>query len=582
MKLMNSIKNILFGLYGSVRRFPATIISSVSLMTVLIIINETNPKTDNLSRVALGIALAIPLSLCIKLYFERKDEKNISLHLIAYLVGGALVGFYYYFFIKDMSMVTGTRYIGVSLALYMGFLFIPYFFKIQQFEMYVVSVFTGYFITVIYAAVLDAGLSAILFAMDTLLHVNILSKYYYYTFLFVSLIFAVTYFLSEIPKRKQEIPEAKYPRLLRILLLYIVMPLLIAYTVILYIYFGKILVTGIWPVGTVSVSHLVLWYAVIVVIVLFFTTPIKDDKPWQKNFMKFAPKVIIPLLIMMFVSIGIRINAYGLTERRYYVVLLGIWLICMMVYFSFLTNKVGNIIAPVTLAAFSIIAVFGPLSGYSLSIKSQNQRFEQYLLKYDMVNNGAISPSEKVSKEDKASISSIIDYFNRQHSLNDLKLLPKDFKINDMKTQLGFEYEYTIYNNSNGYFFYQRDNSVGGLNITGFDYLFDMRQYNNKNSTNENTYVTFDYDKSTLKVFNNNHEVYSSDLNNFVDNIIKNHGVVPNNGKENFLPADDMTLTEENEKVKVKIIFLSISGNAYQTSGSYPKSYEFYVLVKIK
>lgn len=582
MKLINSFNNILFGLYGSVKRFPAAIVSSVSLMTLLIIINETNPKTDNLSRVALALALAIPLSLCIKLFFERKDEKNILIQIAAYIVGGIFVYGYYLFFIKDMSMVTGTRYIGVSLALYMGFLFIPFFFKIEQFEMYVVSVFTGYFITVIYAAVLDAGLSAILFAMDTLLHVNILSKYYYYTFLFVSLVFAVTYFLSEIPQRKQDIQAAKYPRLLRILLLYIVMPLLSAYTVILYIYFGKIVITRIWPVGTVSVSHLVLWYAVIVTVVLFFITPIKNDKSWQKNFMRFAPKIIIPLLIMMFVSIGIRINAYGLTERRYYVVLLGIWLMCMMIYFSFFTNKIGNIIAPVTLAAFALIAVFGPLSGYSLSIRSQNLRFEQFLLKYDMVNNGSIVPSEKVSKEDKASISSIIDYFSRQHNLKDLKLLPKDFKINDMKTQLGFEYEYTIYNNSNGYFFYQRDNTEGGMNITGFDYMFDMRQYNNKNSTSGNTYVTYDYDRSTLKVFNNNHEVYSSDFNKFVDNIINNHGVISNNGKENLLPADEMTLTEENEKVKVKIIFLSISGNAYQTSGSYPKSFEFYVLVKIK
>lgn len=41
-------------------------------------------------------------------------------------------------------------------------------------------------------------------------------------------------------------------------------------------------------------------------------------------------------------------------------------------------------------------------------------------------------------------------------------------------------------------------------------------------------------------------------------NLIDKYGML---SKENALSPDEMTLTEENEKVKVKFIFLNISGN---------------------
>ena len=54
--------------------------------------------------------------------------------------------------------------------------------------------------------------------------------------------------------------------------------------------------------------------------------------------MRYFPKAILPLIVMMFISIGIRINAYGLTENRYYVVALGIWAFLVMIYFAFGKN----------------------------------------------------------------------------------------------------------------------------------------------------------------------------------------------------------------------------------------------------
>ncbi|WP_243124535.1 DUF4153 domain-containing protein [Clostridium sp. AWRP] len=239
MKFTAYIKSILSGLYLSLKRFPLTIMFSVSVFLTLIVISEANPKENTLARVAMILALGIPISLCIKLFFEKINKKSIFKLLSAQLCGILFLIVYYFLFLNTMDMVSITRYAAVSTTLYLAFLFIPYFLKKEQFEMYVITIFTGFFITIIYSIVLYLGLSAILFTIDKLLGIKILGKIYYYTWLFVVFIFSLLYFLSGIPISHEEISIKFYPKLLRILLLYIVMPLLTAYTIILYIFLRK-------------------------------------------------------------------------------------------------------------------------------------------------------------------------------------------------------------------------------------------------------------------------------------------------------------------------------------------------------
>lgn len=578
MKIVKYMRNILSGLYLSIKRFPLAILFSASVAVVLIVISETNLKEDTLARIAMPLSLGIPLSLCIKLFFEKKEEKSIYKLLLAYIGGSLFLILYYFLFLKTKEMVPITRYIAVTLALYLWFLFIPHLLKKEQFEMYVITVFTGFFVTIIYSIVLYLGLSAILFTIDKLLGIKILGKIYYYTWLFVVFIFAISYFLSGIPLKSKELTVKSYPKLLRILLLYIVMPLLTAYTIILYIYFGKIIITTHWPIGIVS--HLVLWYSVIVTIVLFFITPIKDENPWQNKFLRFSPKILLPLLIMMFISIGIRINAYGVTERRYFVVILGVWLFLMMLYLSF-TKKHRNIIIPLTLSIVTLISVFGPLSSYSISKISQNNRFEKILIKDNLLKDGKLQSSPDIPKEDKAEISSILDYFNRNHSFKDVKYLPQNFKLDDMNKVFGFSFVAPSYGPTGEYFAFMRNQSENALDISGYDYLFDTRTLNNRsNASSYSLIASYNYETAVVKVNYKGIEVYNKNLNSFVKNLIDKHGLF---SKENSLSPEEMTLVEENEKIKVKFIFLNISGNQNPSTGNVDaKGIDFYMLVKIK
>ncbi|NMM62840.1 DUF4153 domain-containing protein [Clostridium sp. P21] len=578
MKSLKYIKNILAGLYLSLKRFPLTMMFSFSVFLTLILISETNFKENTLTRLAMVLALEIPISLCIKLFFEKFKEKNIYKLTSAYLCGILLLPLYYFLFLRDLGMVSVTRYAAISISLYLVFLFLPYFLKKDQFEMYVITVFTGFFITVIYSIVLYSGLSAILFTIDKLLGIRILGKIYYYTWLFVVFIFSLSYFLSGIPIKHEEISVKSYPNLLRILLLYIVMPLLSAYTLILYIYFVKIIITANWPIGLVS--HLVLWYSVIVTIVLFFITPIKNHNPWQNNFLKIFPKIIIPLIIMMFISIGIRINAYGLTEKRYFVLILGIWLFFIMIYLAF-SKTIRNILIPFTLSIVVLISVFGPLSSYSISKMSQNNRFEKILLKDNMIKNGKIQSSPNISKEDKSEISSVLDYFNKNHNLAEVRYIPKGFKLDDMNNVFGFSFVPQSYGSYMGYFNFIRNQSEKCIDITGYDYLFNMRSLEGgPNTSNSSINASYNYETSVIKLNYKGNQIYSKNLSSFAKDLIDKYGML---SKENELPPEEMTLTEENEKIKVKFIFLNISGNRNDPNNNInAKEINFYMLVKIK
>ena len=580
---------ILNGIKRSLDRFPLTISISTACVMVLIYISEIRPEASNnfietLTKVAMVLALGVPVSLCIKLLFERKDHYKGLLLYASYLGGAILLIAYYNFFLRDIGPVSTSRYIGFSLILYLIFICISYFPNRKDFEFYAIRIFTRFFTTILYSLVLYLGLSAILFAIDELLGFNIKGEIYYYAGLIVAGVFAPSFFLAGLPVKDEILTVNEYSRLLMVLVLYIVMPLITVYTVILYIYFGKIIITRLWPEGLVSVSHLVLWYSAISAAVLFFITPLLHEKTWPRRYMKYFPKVIIPLIIMMFISIGIRINAYGVTENRYFVVALGIWVFLIMIYFA-ATKRLRNIILPISLSVIVFISVFGPFSSYSTSKNSQNKRITHIFVKNNMIKeNKVIKANAVVSAEDSRQITSILNYFDRNHSLNDIKQLPKDFKISNMENVLGIKYSEENYGNNNGYFYFNSLGSLQPMDISGYNYLFDSRNNNindgSQTPNNTTLSINYDYAKTTLKITQNGNDIYKRDLQDFSIKLIDKYGVNQNN---QTLSPNEMSFIDENTKVKIKIQFSSVSGTKNDSNSKIESNnFEFYVVVKVK
>lgn len=561
MKIFKKIETIIYSIKVSIKRFPITIFISSILVALLIYYNElrlsnslTNKET--LERIIMVVALAIPLSLCIGLLKERFFDRHRNKSLFAYLVGLLFLVLYFFFLLKDFSMIPMVRYFGIMIFLILAFFYIPWLNRESNYENYVIKVFSSFFLTVVYAGVLYIGLSAIVFTIDQLFEVDIKSKIYYYMFLVVSLMFGISLFLSKIPEPNEDFKDFNYSKSLKVLLVYIVIPLITAYTLILYAYFVKILVTWVWPKGLVS--HLVLWYSVISVGVIFLITPVLEESKLAKTFKIWFPKAILPILVMMFMSIFQRVNQYGITENRYYIVVLGVWVFGIMLYFSF-KKPLKNIVIPITLSIIVLNSVFGPLSSFSISKYSQNNRLDSLLEKNRMLQNGEIVKNDNISKEDQREISNILSYFVTSHSVEDVKYLPKDFSTTKMEDVFGFAYNpYSPYDYRNEEYFYYGTNSRQVISIEGYDYYLSLSSWDEQETNIDDLSIRYDRNNHILSISIGGKSVLSQEMIELARKIHENQIIKDNPNKE-IKNLEDMTFEIDNQFIRTKFIFTSVS-----------------------
>lgn len=563
MKWTETIKKQITGLGSSVIRFPITALLSFTLMSLLITLNEMNidgsGNQELIERLAMATAIGMLFSISMKHIYEAKLDKYNSILMVS--VPTAVIMFLYYlFFTKDMDLIRGIQFAGAIVALIIG---IFYSLKVlqpkQAYEAYVIRIFSGLFLTVLYAGVLFFGISAIIFTINSLFDADIEGKWFFYVFLMDTFIFGALMFLSKLPRKEDTFEEAPYSKGLKVLLLYIVIPLITIYTGILYVYFVRILVSSEWPRGLVS--NLVLWYSVVAAAVIFFLTPILEENKLAKIFRTWFPRVLLPILAMMFVSIGKRIHQYGVTENRYFVVLLGLWVLGIMVYFILVKNG-KNIIIPVTLSLIAIVSVFGPLSAFNVSAFSQNQRFTALLEKNNMLVSGEITPGTNVSKTDQENISSIVQYFENRN-LDQLKYVPESYTYNDFKTVFGFEKTYDYYTPDTSYFYVNTEIESSGFTVGGYDYLFFVNSYMEPKSIDQLTVSL--KDMTTLVLEKNGTTLLEENLSERLASIAEENNMA-NNGKT--ISKEEISFVLENNEVEVKVVLREMSGRK-ETDDSY-------------
>ena len=577
---MNIIIKRIKGLDKSLKNYPyALTFSTLTTIIMIFLINMEdyyNPETlEVLGRLAMTTALGFPLFLIINSFFERNNKiEQITKFIIRVFAGLLLVG-YNLFLLKGTNMVTMTRYIAVTLALYLIFIVITYFHEKKNFELYIVKIFSRILVTFIYSFILMAGISAIIFTIKELLQVPIAEIIYLSTGLIIGGIFAPIFLLAKIPHPHESINLNEYPNILKILLLYIVMPLITVYTSILYIYFIKIIMIQQLPEGIVT--HLVLWYSSLSIILLFFVSPLKSKSKWVKVFTRWLPIGLIPLLLMMFLAIGIRINTYGVTESRYFVVALGLWITGVAIYYIS-TRKKNNIILPFTLALVILLSVFGPWSSYSVSISSQNNRFENLVNKYELVENNKIIKNETtIAQEDKEEIRAILKYFTNNHQLEEVKYLPDNFKLTDTENHFGFAYHKNIVSNQVQNYFYNIRNNKKAISIKDYDYLFHL--------SNQNNYIENIDDDQKVVVKNINDKIIITKN----DTIIYQKSLKPileefYHKNKNKKEQEKIIFTDQNSDLNLKYIFNSFNISIQKSIGKdiEIRSSDFYLLVKFK
>ena len=572
MKLKEKFKNLFPDMKKGIERFPVTVIFGLILFIVTIFsIEGSYYKLETWIEY---LIIAIPFSATVELirekYFENKNRKFFRainfFGTILFIFVSKM--FFKNYFAGEIINITAT-----ILIFYVLFYLIPIVYRNENREKYLQSVVGNQIITIGFALVLFLGFSAIIGTVDVLL-VNLSHTLYIHAFVFSSAVFGVIFFVSRLKEKDESLENYVLPKIVEILICYILIPLILIYTTILYLYFAKIIFTLKMPKGVVS--HLVLWYTAFSLFIIIMVTPITFKNKFAKFYKKFFPMISVPLILLALFSINERIFQYGITENRYLVVILVIWLLFNMILYI-VKNDVKWVLISYIFAI--LIAVFSPFNLVTVSINSQNKRLERLLIKNGIIQNGKITnKNDKVSIKSKNEIMSVIDYFYNNTSelkWKKIKILGKTYeKPEDFMKVIGANdfwrsYE-SIDNQEKGVISEISLKMNDGIKMTeakGYDYLiydFSVSYLLDANETkefdNNNYKVVLKNKNLMIKNIQKNIEVLNIDLNKIATEVylkIKEKAKKQNQSYVE-LPENDLTYLSETKNSKYKIVFSDI------------------------
>jgi hypothetical protein len=394
-------------------RFPFETAAAITgTVSAILMIRQRYPDDYPFSNWVLTAALGLVMFLSASLCCERFRINGIRKWGIQLVIAGLLAA-YYCSLRPDISSAQTIRHFVLlaSFHLLISFVAVIPPLSINTFWQFNKSMFLRFLTTALYSMVLFAGLAGALAAIDNLFGIHIKSDYYGWLFVIIAGIFNTLFFLSGIPRQEEIAAEdTSYPKGLRVFTQFVLIPIICIYLVILAAYEIKIVATLNLPYGWVS--YLILWYAIAGILCTLLVYPLRNDEEhtWIRTFSKWFYITLVPLVALLFWAILYRISRYGITEERYYVVALAIWLTVIVGYF--LISRANNIrIIPVTLCVAGLISAYGPLSASFLSERSQRSRFETLVER---------SRTDTLSAEERSQMVSILEHMLPNYGVQSL------------------------------------------------------------------------------------------------------------------------------------------------------------------
>jgi hypothetical protein len=264
--------------------------------------------------------------------------------------------------------------------------------------------FLNFVIAVLYSACLFIGLAIALFSIEQLFGINWDGDIYIKLWIIIVGLFNTIFFLSGIASPIEKLNnEHAYPKGLKIFTQYVLIPLASIYLIILLAYEIKIIIE--WQLPNGSVAVLVLGYAVFGMLSLLLVHPLRNDEDnkWIKAYSKIFYVLMLPLVPLLILAIYKRVDAYGITESRYILIILAGWLTFITLYFLVKGREQIRII-PISLVIISILICFGPWGISSVSKTSQQNRLAHLL-------------EQESSPKRNNEIRNLVMYLNNNHGI---------------------------------------------------------------------------------------------------------------------------------------------------------------------
>lgn len=268
--------------------------------------------------------------------------------------------------------------------------------------------------------ILAGGLSAILGSIGYLFEIKIDGKLYADIWALGWCLFFPLYVLAGVPREMHDSADTPcaIPAPLSFIANYLLVPMMLAYTGILYAYGLKIALQ--WELPRGNLAYMVTGFGAVGIITHLCIYPMRDSGTRLLRFFFRAFYVLLPVpLLLLAIGIYTRIDAYGVTEQRYAIVLCLVWLAALVILRTAFAARFHLKHVPLVLCVLCLFAALGPWSARDVALKSQYAQLEQRLRMAGILTaDGKVQKAEgKIAFEERRAISSALEFFRSRKAM---------------------------------------------------------------------------------------------------------------------------------------------------------------------
>lgn len=422
-----SFRSVSDNAFASLKRFPLALVFAFIGTGITIYMVNLDKEDNALMQLLFTCFIGLPCMTGCHLLVERM---NSTVKKAAVLIAGvAFVAIYGFFFAPTSSFdheVEVITFFVLFICVHLWVAVAAFLTDNDRYSFWRFNniLFIRIVTAVIFSGVLFGGLALAILSIDNLFNVAIKEENYLKLFFFIAGIFNTWFFLSGIPDDFEELKRVQpFPKALKVFSQYILIPLSIVYLAILYAYGAKIVAQWNLPRGWVSA--LIMFYSIVGILAILLVYPLREktEHSWVRLFARFFFIAILPLIVLLYVAVYTRVNEYGVTEPRYYLIVLGIWLTIIALYYIFSAKKNIKLI-PISLLLLGLLSLFGPWNAFKISENSQVKRLKRVFNKYNMLSaEGINKPDKKLIEYDADQIRGVIYYLVDHRSSKSLSEL---------------------------------------------------------------------------------------------------------------------------------------------------------------
>jgi hypothetical protein len=595
MVRLPSLVHVLRSAQDTARRFPWTLFSafaSAGICWLLVLeSHKWKPYEDILSRLLMPAMLGISVFFALALWSERSGM-TARRPWAAFASGLTVLLVLGLSYSQDSPQIYIYRFVQLAVAAHLFAAVAPFYRggSVAAFWEFNRILFQRILQSVLFSAILFAGLAIALWAVQSLLGVKIDWKAYYFLFLSVAFLFNTWFFLAGVPSDWQELEiEYEYPSGLRMFVQFILLPLVTLYVTILYGYLVKILIIREWPRGTIG--WLVSIVSVFGMLALLLVHPLRNrpGHRWIQLYSRSFYLGLFPLIVLLLMAIWRRLSEYGLTEDRYFLLLLTLWMTGTAGYFSFRRQPSIKVI-PISLALLAMLTIAGPWGPYDLSLRNQLGRLRHRLEQLNILQNGQIEKTTaSLALNDRKEISSLVRYLIDMHGAASLQPWFREDLRRKLETEaghpsasifsrstyghpkiiaemMGVSYVEQWQHTADAKYFYANSTPLWNevRSVAGYDYLarFNLYKTNGSASSSVITIDTRRYelfwsrDENRIELKDGRQALVALELGPFMNRLQEQTVQGSNSG----LAEELMSLESESASARIKLRFESISG----------------------